>query len=205
MPLIGMVTRLVAHKGLDLVKYVLDELLQSDVQMVVLGSGDWQYESFFREMQEKYPDRFCYCSGFVPELARKIYAACDIFLMPSKSEPCGLSQMVACRYGALPVVRETGGLKDSIHDCGDGSGNGFTFQTYNANDMLYAIHRALGAYANKADWPGLVERPRGAFLTPYKSPKILDFTGFSGISLLVNSRPKPANFSWFFAFLLAGY
>lgn len=157
-PLIGMVTRLVAHKGLDLVKYVLDELLQSDVQMVVLGSGDWQYESFFREMQEKYPDRFCYCSGFVPELARKIYAACDIFLMPSKSEPCGLSQMVACRYGALPVVRETGGLKDSIHDCGDGSGNGFTFQTYNANDMLYAIHRALGAYANKADWPGLVER-----------------------------------------------
>ena len=157
-PLIGMVTRLVAHKGLDLVKYILDELLQSDVQMVVLGSGDWQYESFFREMQERYRDKFCYCTGFVPELARKIYAASDIFLMPSKTEPCGLAQMVACRYGALPVVRETGGLKDSIHDCGDGTGNGFTFQSYNANDMLYAIHRALGAYANKHDWPILVER-----------------------------------------------
>lgn len=157
-PLIGMVTRLVAQKGLDLVKCILDELLQSDVQMVVLGSGDWQYESFFREMQERYRDKFCYCTGFVPELARKIYAASDIFLMPSKTEPCGLAQMVACRYGALPVVRETGGLKDSIHDCGDGTGNGFTFQSYNANDMLYAIHRALGAYANKHDWPILVER-----------------------------------------------
>ena len=157
-PLIGMVTRLVSHKGLDLVKYILDELLHENVQMVVLGSGDWQYESFFKEMQERYRDKFCYCSGFVPELAHKIYAAADIFLMPSKSEPCGLAQMVACRYGTLPVVRETGGLKDSIHDCGDGTGNGFTFQTYNANDMLYAIHRALGAYANKTDWPVLVER-----------------------------------------------
>lgn len=157
-PMIGMVTRLVSHKGLDLVKYVLDDLLQSDVQMVVLGSGEWQYESFFKDMQERYPDKFCYCSGFVPELAHKIYAGADIFLMPSKSEPCGLAQMVACRYGTLPVVRETGGLKDSIKDCGDGEGNGFTFKTYNANDMLYAIHRALGAYANKTDWPILVER-----------------------------------------------
>ncbi len=157
-PLIGMVTRLVSHKGLDLVKYILEDLLQGDVQMVVLGSGEWQYESFFKEMQEKYGDKLCYCSGFVPELAHKIYAGADIFLMPSKSEPCGLAQMVACRYGTLPVVRETGGLKDSIKDCGDGVGNGFTFQTYNANDMLYAIHRALGAYANKTDWPILVER-----------------------------------------------
>ncbi|MGI6263881.1 MAG: glycogen synthase GlgA [Acutalibacteraceae bacterium] len=157
-PLIGMVTRLVPPKGLDLVKYILDELLQDKVQMVVLGSGDWQYESFFREMQEKYRDKFCFCSGFVPELARKIYAGADIFLMPSKSEPCGLAQMVACRYGTLPVVRQTGGLKDSIRDCGDGVGNGFTFQTYNANDMLYAIHRALDVYAGKTGWPVLVER-----------------------------------------------
>ena len=142
-PLIGMVTRLVSHKGLDLVKYVLDELLQADVQMVLLGSGDWTYENFFREAQDRHREKFCYCAGFVPELARKIYAGADIFLMPSKSEPCGLSQMVACRYGAVPVVRETGGLKDSITDCGDGYGIGFTFKTYNANDMLAAIHRAL--------------------------------------------------------------
>ncbi len=157
-PLIGMVSRLVSHKGLDLVKYVMDELLGESLQMVILGSGDWVYENFFREVQDRYPDKFRYCAGFVPELAQKIYAASDIFLMPSKSEPCGLSQMVACRYGAVPVVRETGGLKDSITDCGDGFGNGFTFKTYNANDMLYAVRRSLGAYANQNDWPVLVDR-----------------------------------------------
>ena len=157
-PMIAMVTRLVSHKGLDLVKYVLGELLQEDVQFVLLGSGDWVYENYFREMQDRFPDKMRYCYGFVPELARKIYAAADIFLMPSKSEPCGLAQMVACRYGTVPVVRETGGLKDSIRDCGDGEGMGFTFKTYNANDMLYAVRRALGAYANKADWPILVDR-----------------------------------------------
>ncbi len=157
-PLIGMVSRLVSHKGFDLVQAVFERLLQADVQVVVLGSGEWVYETFFREMQEKYGDKFSYCSGFVPELAQKIYAAADLFLMPSKSEPCGLSQMVACRYGALPIVRETGGLKDSIHDCGDGEGNGFTFKTYNADDMFHAIERGLGAYANKTDWPALVKR-----------------------------------------------
>jgi len=157
-PLIGMVTRLTSHKGLDLVKYIVDDLLQRDVQMVVLGSGEWVYENFFREIQNKYPEKFNYCVGFIPELARKIYAGVDIFLMPSKSEPCGLAQMVACRYGTLPVVRETGGLKDSIIDCGNEGGFGFTFKTYNADDMLAAIDRALGAYANKPDLKLLRER-----------------------------------------------
>ena len=157
-PLIGMVTRLTSHKGLDLVKYIIDDLLQRDVQMVVLGSGEWVYENFFREIQNKYPEKFCYCVGFIPELARKIYAGVDIFLMPSKSEPCGLAQMVACRYGTLPVVRETGGLKDSIIDCGEEGGFGFTFKTYNADDMLAAIDRALGAYANKPDLALLRQR-----------------------------------------------
>ena len=157
-PLIGMVTRLTSHKGLDLVKYIVDDLLQRDVQMVVLGSGECVYENFFREIQNKYPEKFCYCAGFVPELARKIYASADIFLMPSKSEPCGLAQMVACRYGTLPIVRETGGLKDSIIDCGNEGGFGFTFKTYNADDMLAAIDRALGAYANKPDLKLLRER-----------------------------------------------
>ncbi len=157
-PLIGMVTRLVSHKGLDLVKHIFDRLLEQDVQVVILGSGDWAYETFFREKYEQYPEKFCYCMGFVPELARKIYAAADIFLMPSQSEPCGLAQMVACRYGTPPVVRRTGGLADSIRDCGDGEGFGFVFDTYNADDMLYAIERALGAYANKDHWPILVQR-----------------------------------------------
>ncbi|MDD7482980.1 MAG: glycogen synthase GlgA [Clostridia bacterium] len=158
-PMIGMVTRLVSHKGLDLVKAAADNLMRStNVQFVILGSGDWEYESYFRDMQDRYPGRFCACLGFVPELSRKIYAGCDIFLMPSKSEPCGLSQMIALRYGAIPIVRETGGLKDSIQDSGDGVGNGFTFYSYNADDMRGAIDRALAGYADKKGWRILMER-----------------------------------------------
>lgn len=157
-PVIGMVTRLVSHKGLDLVKGILDELLAtSELQLVVLGSGDYEYESYFRWIAEKYPDKVGLRIGFVPELARKIYAGADMFLMPSKSEPCGLSQMVALRYGTVPIVRETGGLRDSITDCGDGKGNGFTFKSYNAHDMLDAIRRALTLYYN-GDWNELVLR-----------------------------------------------
>ena len=158
-PVIGLVSRLVSHKGLDLIKGILDELLYTtDVQVAVVGSGDWQYENFFKEMADKYPDKLAVRIGFVPSLARKIYAGADLFLMPSKSEPCGLSQMVALRYGTVPIVRETGGLRDSISDSGDGKGNGFTFKTYNAHDMLGAIRRGLDAYANKDYWDELVIR-----------------------------------------------
>lgn len=157
-PVIGMVTRLVSHKGLDLVKGILDELLAtSEMQLVVLGSGDYEYESYFRWIAEKYPHKVGLRIGFVPELARKIYAGADMFLMPSKSEPCGLSQMVALRYGTIPIVRETGGLRDSITDCGDGMGNGFTFKSYNAHDMLDAVRRALTLYYN-GDWNELTLR-----------------------------------------------
>ena len=157
-PIIGMVTRLVSHKGLDLVKARIEQLLsETDAQLVVLGSGDWAYENFFRDLQSRYADRVAYRAGFIPALARRIYAGADIFLMPSQSEPCGLAQMVACRYGTIPVVRETGGLKDSIHDAGDGEGNGFTFQTYNADDMLHALRRAVAAY-HSADWSGIIVR-----------------------------------------------
>ncbi|QNO18264.1 glycogen synthase GlgA [Caproicibacterium amylolyticum] len=158
-PLVGMVTRLVSHKGLDLVKEDLDHLMQeTNMQFVVLGSGDWEYEKFFQDMQNRYPGRLCACHGFVPELSRKIYAGADIFLMPSKSEPCGLSQMIALRYGTIPIVRETGGLKDSIQDSGDGVGNGFTFHTYDSGDMDNAVRRALAGYSDKEGWNILVER-----------------------------------------------
>ena len=158
-PIIGMVSRLVSHKGLDLVKAVLDELLSTtDVQLVVLGTGDWEYENFFREIEARYPGKVGLRIAFIPDLARKIYAGCDMFLMPSKSEPCGLSQMLALRYGTLPIVRETGGLKDSITDSGAGKGTGFTFKSYNAHDMLGAIRRSLGAYSDKKYWASLVER-----------------------------------------------
>ena len=158
-PVIGIVSRLVSHKGLDLIKGILDELLYTtDVQFAIVGSGDWQYENFFKEMAAKYPDKMGVKIGFIPALARKVYAGSDLFLMPSKSEPCGLSQMVALRYGTVPIVRETGGLRDSITDSGDGEGNGFTFKTYNAHDMLGAIRRGLGAYANTEYWDTLVNR-----------------------------------------------
>ena len=163
LPLVGMVTRLVSHKGLDLVKEGVDNVMEySNAQFVVLGSGDLEYENYFKWMQEKYPGRFVMCLGFVPELSRKIYAGSDIFLMPSKSEPCGLSQMIALRYGTIPVVRETGGLKDSITDSGDGQGNGFTFKTYNTGDMLHSLHRAIYAYnSDKEGWGVLVDRAMG--------------------------------------------
>lgn len=159
-PLIGMVTRMVSHKGLDLVKAAFEEMMNTeDVQFVILGSGEWEYESFFRAMQEKYPGRVVACHGFVPELSRKIYSGADMFLMPSKSEPCGLSQMIALRYGTIPIVRETGGLKDSIQDSGDGQGNGFTFKSYNAGDMLGAIRRAIAGYWNEdGGWKVLMKR-----------------------------------------------
>ena len=158
-PVMGMVTRLVSHKGLDLCKAVLDELLATtDIQLVVLGSGEYQYEEFFRGLADRYPEQVGLCLGFVPDLARKIYAGSDLFLMPSKSEPCGLSQMVALRYGSIPIVRETGGLRDSVTDSGDGEGNGFVFSNYNAHEMLHAIKRACEGYADKKGWAILVKR-----------------------------------------------
>ena len=158
-PLIGVVSRLVAHKGFDLVKVILPELLDTtDVQVAVLGAGDWQYENFFSDMAARYPGKLALRLGFEPDLARRIYAGSDMFLMPSKSEPCGLSQMVALRYGSVPIVRETGGLKDSISDSLDGEGNGFTFATYNAGDLLYTIRRALEGYADPAGWQTLTQR-----------------------------------------------
>jgi starch synthase len=159
-PIVSMVTRMVSHKGLDLVKEALEQMMNEErVQFIILGSGDWEYESFFREMQDKYPGRLCACFGFIPELSRKIYAGSDMLLMPSKSEPCGLSQMISLRYGTIPIVRATGGLRDSIQDSGDGEGNGFTFQTYNPGDMLGAIRRAISAYwSENNQWNTLVKR-----------------------------------------------
>lgn len=158
-PIISIISRLVSHKGFDLVKRILWDLVRdNDIQVIVLGSGDWEYESFFKEIAAAFPGKVGLRVGFIPDMARKIYAGSDIFLMPSKSEPCGLSQMVALRYGTVPIIRETGGLKDTITDSGDGKGNGFTFKSYDAFDMQDAIYRALGAYSDKEHWNRLVER-----------------------------------------------
>ncbi len=158
-PVMAIISRLVSHKGFDLVKRIMwDQLAAADMQLIVLGSGDWEYENFFSELAGAFPDKVGLRLGFIPDLARKIYAGSDLFLMPSKSEPCGLSQMVALRYGSLPIVRETGGLKDTITDSGDGYGNGFTFKSYDAYDMLDAIRRALGAFYDRDYFKTLVER-----------------------------------------------
>lgn len=157
-PVIGIVSRLVKHKGFDLVKCVFEELLRADLQFAILGSGEWEFETFFHRMAERYPDKVGLKLGFNPQLAHRIYAGADMFLMPSQSEPCGLAQMVALRYGTVPIVRETGGLNDTISDSGDGQGNGFTFQSYNAHDMENAVWRALAGYSDANGWDTLRRR-----------------------------------------------
>ncbi|MEE1186537.1 MAG: glycogen synthase GlgA [Acutalibacteraceae bacterium] len=158
-PLVAMVTRLVSHKGLDLVKARLEGMLQNnDMQMIVLGSGDYEYEQFMCDIAGRYVNQFKLKLGFIPALSRKIYAASDIFLMPSKSEPCGLSQMIALRYGSVPVVRKTGGLADSIQDSGLYEGNGFVFENYNADEMAHAVYRVVEGFKNKEGWAQLRQR-----------------------------------------------
>ena len=144
-PVIGMVTRLVSHKGLDLLCEVLGDLMASPVQLAVVGSGDRRYEDFFRWAQGSYPGRVAAHIGYSEELAMGVYAGADLFLMPSRSEPCGLSQMIAMRYGAVPIVRETGGLKDTVrpYEAWRDAGTGFTFANYSANDMLYVTREAV--------------------------------------------------------------
>ena len=140
-PMLSVISRLVAHKGLDIVAAMIERLLcQRDVQLVVLGKGDTRFEQFFTQLERQYPEKVRTLLRYDRDLAKRIYAATDIFLMPSKSEPCGLSQMIASRYGAIPVVRETGGLYDSIkpyyEENGKPKGNGFTFANYNAEELL---------------------------------------------------------------------
>lgn len=157
-PIIGIVTRFVGHKGIDLIRCVIEEIVHIGFKFAVLGSGEKIYEDFFREMAARHPGRISANIGFIPELSRQIYAGADMFLMPSQSEPCGLAQMISMRYGTIPIVRETGGLRDSVRDNGGENGNGFTFKTYNANDMLDAVKRAKKCYDDQQEWSELVER-----------------------------------------------
>ena len=157
-PIIACVSRLVGHKGFSLITDVLHEIMGMDVQMVVLGTGDWQYEEAFRHAQSQYPGRFAAQITYSAPLSDMIYAGADLFLMPSISEPCGLSQMIAMRFGTVPVVRETGGLKDTVipYNKFTGEGRGFTFTNINAGDMLWVLREAVELYAgDKKAWRGL--------------------------------------------------
>jgi starch synthase len=156
-PVIAMITRLVSHKGVDLVQSVMEDVLHEDVQFVLLGTGNAEYENYFRNLGERYVNKVSANIAFNGDLSRKIYSGADIFLMPSLSEPCGLSQMIASRYATVPVVRETGGLFDSIKPYGAG-GNGFTFASRNPYDMLYVIHEAIDLYKNDEEWKALMKK-----------------------------------------------
>ncbi len=153
-PLIIMITRLAGHKGLDLIQAVMDDIISDDLQMVVIGTGEAQYEDMFRGYAYAYPAKMSANIVFDNTLAHQAYAGGDIVLMPSKQEPCGLTQLIAMRYGTASVVRETGGLYDTVpaFDPETGEGRGFTFKTYNAHDMLDAIRRACKTYQNKEQW-----------------------------------------------------
>ena len=163
--MIGIVSRLTNQKGLDLIQCVMDEICTDDVQLVVLGTGDENYENMFRHYDWKYHDRVSAQIYYSEPLSHKIYAACDAFLMPSLFEPCGLSQLMALRYGTVPIVRETGGLKDTVwpYNEFEGTGTGFSFVNYNAHEMLATIRYAESVYYDKKrEWNKLVDRAMAA-------------------------------------------
>lgn len=159
-PVISIISRLVDQKGFDLIGYVLNELLELDIQLVILGTGEYRYEEMFKYYSHSYPNKVSTNILYDDVLAQRIYAGSDMFLMPSLFEPCGLSQMISLRYGTIPIVRETGGLKDTIipYNKYTKEGNGFSFTNYNAHDMLNTIKFALEIYNNTQEWTDIVLR-----------------------------------------------
>lgn len=164
-PLIAMVSRMTDQKGFDLVERMLDEMMELDIRFLLLGSGDKQYENFMQDAERRHRGRVCAYIGYNEELSHRVYAGADMLLMPSKFEPCGLSQMIAMRYGTLPIVRETGGLRDSVvpYNQFTGEGTGFTFANYNAHEMKATIERALSVYRDEPEtWNKLVRNAMAA-------------------------------------------
>ena len=158
--MIGIVSRLTDQKGLDLIAYMMDQICTEDVQLVILGTGESQYENMFRHFAWKYPDRVSANIYYSEDMSHKIYASCDAFLMPSLFEPCGLSQLMSLRYGTVPIVRETGGLKDTVEPYNEyeSTGTGFSFANYNAHEMMNTINYAKHVfYNNKREWNKIVD------------------------------------------------
>ena len=172
-PLIGLVSRLVSHKGLDIMCEAMDRMMEMDIQFVILGTGDIVYENKLAAFASKYPNKLSLNLKFSRSMASMIYAASDIYLMPSKSEPCGLSQLLAMHYGSVPIVHETGGLKDTVEPFNvyTGEGMGFTFGRFDADDMLDALSRALEAYGDKKAWARIVHNGMSADFS-WKKPAL---------------------------------
>ena len=163
-PLAVMITRLARQKGVDLLTCILDELLGSDIQFVILGTGDADYEQTLAEIAGRHPDKMRALFKFDRALSKRLYASADIFLMPSRSEPCGLAQMIACSYGTIPVVRAVGGLYDTIVPYGREGANGFVFNNYNAHELLFRVKDAISLYRNPEEWGKLIT---GAMTTDF--------------------------------------
>ena len=158
-PLVVMITRLATAKGIDLVCAIIEELLCENIQFVILGTGEAEYENAFRALEKKHSNLRALIK-FDRVISKKMYASADIFVMPSRSEPCGLAQMIACSYGTVPVVRAVGGLFDSIKPYGSEGENGFTFDNYNAHELLFTVKRALDVYRDKDAWSALVMKAK---------------------------------------------
>jgi len=161
LPMIGMVSRLTEAKGFDMVMEVIEALVaNNELQFVLLGSGDQYIEDYFQNLQSRYPKQVGVYIGYSDEMARKIYAGIDMFLMPSRFEPCGLAQLISLKYGTVPIVRKTGGLRDTIEGYNKytGEGTGFGFENYDSGDMLFAINNALEVYGDQRSWKDLVKR-----------------------------------------------
>lgn len=162
-PLVGVVGRLAHQKGFDILAEKIDEICSMNLQFVLLGAGDEAYHKIMRDIAKKYPDKTSINIKFDGILAKRIYAGSDMFLMPSRYEPCGLGQMISLRYGTIPIVRMTGGLADTISEFSAqaSEGNGFVFQQYSADELVSAIKRALDVYKDRKEWLGLVRRAMG--------------------------------------------
>jgi len=156
-PVIGIISRLADQKGFDLIGEELDALMKMDLQLVVLGTGEKKYHDLFEKAQKKFPEKVAAALTFSNELAHLIEAGSDMFLMPSRYEPCGLNQIYSLRYGTIPIVRATGGLDDTIDDAGSPGGTGFKFKNYSAADMLKAIQRAVAAFGDQPGWRKLMK------------------------------------------------
>lgn len=172
-PMIGLISRLTHQKGCDLIVNMIDRFLQRDIQLVILGTGDYWYEETFKNLQYRYPDKVSANIKFDNTLAHKIYAASDMFLMPSLFEPCGLGQLIALRYGSIPIVRETGGLKDTIspYNQYNGVGNGFGFKNFNSNELMQIIEYALTIYNDKNAWNNIIRQAMNSDNSWEKSAK----------------------------------
>ena len=163
--MIGIVSRLTDQKGFDLIAYMMDEMCQNNIQIVALGTGEEKYENMFRHFAWKYPGKVSANIYYSEAMSHKIYAACDAFLMPSLFEPCGLSQLMSLRYGTVPIVRETGGLKDTVipYNEYESTGTGFSFANYNAHEMYFTIQYAMDVYYNRRrEWNKLIDRGMAA-------------------------------------------